>query len=145
MGRYIPSRQWLSYHLELCWLAGVLTIVWAVVALVEPREKSSVNVKRFSVIRCLNFQAVTHLFSARHCKLAFFPPNCFIFPFHCILLEQWQLANMYFRNLFLSLFFVFAVGFALVQAEESKGPRGPKITSKVIDIDVLAPSICRQF
>jgi hypothetical protein len=34
-----------------------------------------------------------------------------------------------FRNLFLSLFFVFAVGFALVQAEESKGPRGPKITS----------------
>ncbi|OQE28056.1 hypothetical protein PENFLA_c005G09076 [Penicillium flavigenum] len=38
---------------------------------------------------------------------------------------------MYFRNLFLSLFLIFAVGFALVQAEESKGPRGPKITSKV--------------
>jgi peptidyl-prolyl cis-trans isomerase B (cyclophilin B) len=39
---------------------------------------------------------------------------------------------MYFRNLILSLFFVFAVGFALVQAEESKEPRGPKVTSKVI-------------
>ncbi|KAJ5787157.1 hypothetical protein N7457_002147 [Penicillium paradoxum] len=38
---------------------------------------------------------------------------------------------MYFRNFFLSLFLVFAVGFALVQAEESKEPRGPKITSKV--------------
>ncbi|KAJ5711523.1 hypothetical protein N7488_005679 [Penicillium malachiteum] len=39
---------------------------------------------------------------------------------------------MNFRNLFLSLFFVFAVGFALVQAEEDKRePRGPKITSKV--------------
>ncbi|KAJ5215929.1 uncharacterized protein N7498_002336 [Penicillium cinerascens] len=37
---------------------------------------------------------------------------------------------MYFRNLFLSLFLVLAVGFALVQAEEAK-PRGPKITSKV--------------
>ncbi|KAJ5320243.1 hypothetical protein N7508_000526 [Penicillium antarcticum] len=38
---------------------------------------------------------------------------------------------MYFRNLFLSLFVIFAVGFALVQAEESKEPRGPKVTSKV--------------
>lgn len=42
----------------------------------------------------------------------------------------------------MSLFLVFAVGFALVQAEEAKEPRGPKITSKVIDIDVLARSIC---
>ncbi|KAF9244720.1 hypothetical protein DTO013E5_8833 [Penicillium roqueforti] len=38
---------------------------------------------------------------------------------------------MYFRNLLVSLFFVFAVGFALVQAQEAKEPRGPKITSKV--------------
>lgn len=37
----------------------------------------------------------------------------------------------------MSLFLVFAVGFALVQAEAAKEPRGPKITSKVIDIDVL--------
>lgn len=37
---------------------------------------------------------------------------------------------MHFRNLFLSLFLVFAVSFALVQAEEAK-PRGPKITNKV--------------
>lgn len=44
----------------------------------------------------------------------------------------WQFATMNFRNLFLSLFFVFALGFALVQAEEAKRePRGPKITSKV--------------
>lgn len=39
---------------------------------------------------------------------------------------------MYFRNIFLSLFFVLAVTFALVQAEEDK-PRGPKITHKVIN------------
>lgn len=38
---------------------------------------------------------------------------------------------MQFRNLFLSLFLVLAVGFALVQAE-AKEPRGPKITNKVI-------------
>ncbi|KAJ5327816.1 hypothetical protein N7452_008206 [Penicillium brevicompactum] len=37
---------------------------------------------------------------------------------------------MYFRNIFLSLFLVFVLGFALVQAE-SKEPRGPKITNKV--------------
>jgi peptidyl-prolyl cis-trans isomerase B (cyclophilin B) len=37
---------------------------------------------------------------------------------------------MNFRNLFLSIFLVIAVGIALVQAEEAK-PRGPKITSKV--------------
>lgn len=52
---------------------------------------------------------------------------------------------MYFRNLFVSLFLVFAVGFALAQAEEAKEPRGPKITSKVIDIDVLARSICKRY
>lgn len=38
---------------------------------------------------------------------------------------------MKFKNLFLSLFLVFAVGFALVHAEEAKEPRGPKITNKV--------------
>ncbi|PKY02134.1 putative peptidyl-prolyl cis-trans isomerase [Aspergillus campestris IBT 28561] len=38
---------------------------------------------------------------------------------------------MNFRNLFLTVFLAFAVGFALVHAEESKEPRGPKITSKV--------------
>ncbi|KAJ5143665.1 uncharacterized protein N7515_002452 [Penicillium bovifimosum] len=38
---------------------------------------------------------------------------------------------MFFKNLFLSLFLVFAAGFALVQAEEANQPRGPKITSKV--------------
>ncbi|KAG0156939.1 hypothetical protein PDIDSM_4122 [Penicillium digitatum] len=38
---------------------------------------------------------------------------------------------MYFRNLFVSLFLVFAVSFALVRAEEAKEPRGPKITSKI--------------
>lgn len=37
---------------------------------------------------------------------------------------------MNFRNIFLSLFLVIAVGIAWVQAEEAK-PRGPKITSKV--------------
>lgn len=45
----------------------------------------------------------------------------------------------------MSLFLVFAVGFALVQAEEAKEPRGPKITSKVIDIDVLDRSICKPY
>lgn len=43
---------------------------------------------------------------------------------------------MNFRNLFLTVFLAFAVGFALVHAEESKEPRGPKITSKVGYIDV---------
>ncbi|RHZ58833.1 peptidylprolyl isomerase [Aspergillus thermomutatus] len=38
---------------------------------------------------------------------------------------------MNFKNLFLSFFLVFAVGLALVHAEETKEPRGPKITSKV--------------
>ncbi|BCS00893.1 peptidylprolyl isomerase [Aspergillus luchuensis] len=37
---------------------------------------------------------------------------------------------MNFKNLFLSFFFVLAVGLALVHAEEAQ-PRGPKITSKV--------------
>lgn len=41
---------------------------------------------------------------------------------------------MNFRNFFLSLFLVLAVGLALVQAEEGKKePRGPKITSKVLN------------
>ncbi|KAJ5232358.1 hypothetical protein N7468_005314 [Penicillium chermesinum] len=38
---------------------------------------------------------------------------------------------MNFRNLFVSIFLVFAVGFALVQAEGAKEPWGPRITSKV--------------
>ncbi|KAJ5673811.1 Peptidyl-prolyl cis-trans isomerase B [Penicillium macrosclerotiorum] len=38
---------------------------------------------------------------------------------------------MNFRNLFLSLFFVFAFSLALAQAEDAKEPRGPKVTSKV--------------
>ena len=38
---------------------------------------------------------------------------------------------MNFRNLFLSFFFLLAVGLALVHAEEVNQPRGPKITSKV--------------
>ncbi|OJJ41086.1 hypothetical protein ASPWEDRAFT_100771 [Aspergillus wentii DTO 134E9] len=38
---------------------------------------------------------------------------------------------MQFKNIFLSLFLVFAVGLALVSAEDNKEPRGPKITSKV--------------
>ncbi|GIJ82322.1 peptidyl-prolyl cis-trans isomerase B [Aspergillus pseudoviridinutans] len=38
---------------------------------------------------------------------------------------------MNFKSLFLSFFLVFAVGLALVHAEETKEPRGPKITSKV--------------
>ncbi|PIG88301.1 peptidyl-prolyl cis-trans isomerase B [Aspergillus arachidicola] len=38
---------------------------------------------------------------------------------------------MNFRNLFLSFFFLLAVGLALVHAEEANQPRGPKITSKV--------------
>lgn len=38
---------------------------------------------------------------------------------------------MNFKSLFLSFFLVLAVGLALVSAEESKEPRGPKITSKV--------------
>ncbi|KAJ1710984.1 peptidyl-prolyl cis-trans isomerase B [Aspergillus flavus AF70] len=37
---------------------------------------------------------------------------------------------MNFRNLFLSFFFLLAVGLALVHAEEANQPRGPKITSK---------------
>ena len=41
---------------------------------------------------------------------------------------------MRFHNIFLSIFVIFALGFALVQAEEGK-PRGPKITNKVIHID----------
>lgn len=39
---------------------------------------------------------------------------------------------MNFRNLFVSLFLILAIGLALVQADEAKQPRGPKITSKVI-------------
>ena len=39
------------------------------------------------------------------------------------------------RNLFLSLFLVFTVSFALVQAEDTK-PRGPKITSKVNQLHI---------
>ncbi|KAG2024622.1 hypothetical protein GB937_003814 [Aspergillus fischeri] len=38
---------------------------------------------------------------------------------------------MNFKSLLLSFFLVFAVGLALVHAEETKEPRGPKITSKV--------------
>ncbi|RMJ20750.1 hypothetical protein PHISP_08380 [Aspergillus sp. HF37] len=38
---------------------------------------------------------------------------------------------MKFRSIFLSLFLVFALGLALVHAEEAKEPRGPKVTSKV--------------
>lgn len=41
---------------------------------------------------------------------------------------------MNFRNLFLSLFLVFAVSLALVQADEGKKePRGPKVTTKVLN------------
>jgi peptidyl-prolyl cis-trans isomerase B (cyclophilin B) len=40
---------------------------------------------------------------------------------------------MQFRSIFLSLFLVFALGLALVHAEEAKEPRGPKVTSKVAD------------
>lgn len=39
---------------------------------------------------------------------------------------------MNFRNLFVSLFLILAIGLVLVQADEAKQPRGPKITSKVI-------------
>ncbi|KAJ9300970.1 hypothetical protein DTO271G3_2134 [Paecilomyces variotii] len=38
---------------------------------------------------------------------------------------------MNFRRLFFSFFLVFVVGFALAQADETKQPRGPKITNKV--------------
>ncbi|KAL4890919.1 putative peptidyl-prolyl cis-trans isomerase [Aspergillus ambiguus] len=38
---------------------------------------------------------------------------------------------MNFKNIFLSVFLVLALGLALVHAEEAKEPRGPKITSKV--------------
>lgn len=44
---------------------------------------------------------------------------------------------MFFRNIFLSLFLVFVLGFALVQAE-SKEPRGPKITNKVSIMDIFS-------
>lgn len=50
---------------------------------------------------------------------------------------------MNFRNLFLTVFLAFAVGFALVHAEESKEPRGPKITSKVGYIIYLFSVVCQ--
>lgn len=50
---------------------------------------------------------------------------------------------MNFRNFFLSIFLVLAVGFALAQAQDAKRePRGPKITNKVIQCLVLGP--CMQ-
>lgn len=42
---------------------------------------------------------------------------------------------MNFKNLFFSFFLVVALGLALVHAEESKEPRGPKITNKVRGAD----------
>lgn len=47
---------------------------------------------------------------------------------------------MFFRNIFVSLFLVFVLGFALVQAE-SKEPRGPKITTKVSIMNTLSGHI----
>lgn len=42
---------------------------------------------------------------------------------------------MNFKNIFLSFFLVLAVGLALVNAEQAKEPRGPKITHKVRSSD----------
>lgn len=36
------------------------------------------------------------------------------------------------KNLFLSLFLIVTLGFALLAQAEQKAPRGPKITNKVI-------------
>lgn len=50
---------------------------------------------------------------------------------------------MNFKNIFLSFFFVLAVGLALVHAEDAQ-PRGPKITSKVCIVMIFgAYNQCR--